>query len=89
MLTNMKNDKNKNFLEYQSMDEAKKINQDFCYLPYKVQESCRILRVEILKHGDFYKAFVASAKSGILDCPKGSKPHEMAEFIVKRLIGEE
>ena len=61
----------------------------FDYSPYTVEEACKILRDELLKHGDFYKAFVASAKSGILDCPKGSKPHEMAEFIVKRLIGEE
>lgn len=57
--------------------------------PFTVQNACKILQEELLKHGDFYKAFVASAKSGILDCPKGRKPNEMAEFIVKRLIGEE
>lgn len=39
----------------------------FDYSPYTVKESCKILRDELLKHGDLYKAFSASIYSALKD----------------------
>lgn len=54
-----------------------------------LQTACQIIRDELLKHGDFYKAFVSSAQSAIRETPKECWSNELAEKIVNRISGEE
>ena len=64
----------------------------FDYLPYTVKESCKILRDELLKHGDLYNAFVASINSVLMDGIQCEPPNLMdrkAKQIMDRLIGDE
>lgn len=55
----------------------------------EVQNACKILRDELLKHGDLYKAFSASIYSALEDMPDGTWIDEMPEIILKRIIGED
>lgn len=57
--------------------------------PDNLQTACRIIRDELLKHGDFYKSFVASVRLAILEAPQECWPIEMAERIVERISGED
>ena len=72
----------------------------FDYSPYTVKESCKILRDELLKHGDLYDGFVASILSVLKENSRyiGDRETEivaefgenqLAEEILKRIIGEE
>lgn len=61
----------------------------FDYLPYTVNEACKILRDELLKHGDLYRAFSSSIYSALEDMPEGTCIDKMPEIILKRIIGEE
>lgn len=54
-----------------------------------LQTACRIIRDELLKHEDFYRAFVASVQSAICESPKECWSNELAYRIVKRISGEE
>lgn len=54
-----------------------------------LQIACKIIRDELLKHGDFYKSFVASVQSAIREVPEECWSIELAEKIVKRIGGEE
>ena len=63
----------------------------FDYSPYTVKESCKILRDELLKHGDLYNAFVASINSVLMDVIQCEPPNLMerkAKQIMDRLIGD-
>ena len=55
----------------------------------EVQNACKILRDELLKHGDLYKAFSASIYSALKDMPEGTWIDEIPEIILKRIIGED
>ena len=57
--------------------------------PFTVRNACKILREELLKHGDLYKAFSASIYSALKDMPEETWIDEMPEIILKRIIGEE
>lgn len=57
--------------------------------PFTVRNACKILREELLKHGDLYKAFSASIYSALKDMPEETCIDEMPEIILKRIIGEE
>ena len=62
------------------------------YSPYTVKESCKILRDELLKHGDLYNAFVASINSVLMDgiqCEPPNLMEQKAKQIMDRLIGDE
>lgn len=74
---------------------------NFLNTPFTVQNACKILRKELLKHGDFYNAFLASMKSVIDDKFWDSRNRngysydigeedffEAAELMLKRIIGE-
>lgn len=54
-----------------------------------LQTACQIIRDELLKHEDFYKTFVSSVQSAILETPSGTWSNELAERIVNRISGEE
>lgn len=65
----------------------------FDYSPYTVKESCKILRDELLKHGDLYRAFSASIESSLREQKITALPFQpesdIADKILKRIIGEE
>lgn len=55
-----------------------------------LQTSCEVIKSELMKHGEFYDAFVASVESVIRDIPEvGEKTLAIAERITKRISGEE
>lgn len=54
-----------------------------------LQFACRIIKDELLKHDDFYYAFVSSVRSAIYDAPEEFWSNELAEKIVNRISGEE
>lgn len=56
--------------------------------PFTVQNACKILRDELLKHGDLYNGFVVSIYSALKDIPNGTFIDEMPEIILDRIIGE-
>lgn len=60
----------------------------FDYSPYTVKEACKILRDELLKYGDLYRAFSASIYNALKDMPEDTFIDEMPETILKRIIGE-
>lgn len=65
---------------------------NFLNTPFTVQNACKILRDELLKHGDLYNAFVASINSVLMDGIQWEPPTLMerkAKQIMDRLIGDE
>ena len=71
-------------LDFEGMDDIY-----FDYSPYTVKEACKILRDELLKHGDLYKAFSASIYSALKDISEDTNIDEMPEIILSRIIGED
>ena len=61
----------------------------FDYSPYTVKEACKILRDELLKHGELYRAFSASIYSALKDISEDTNIDEMPEIILNRIIGED
>ena len=57
--------------------------------PFTVQNACKILREELLKHGDLYRAFSASIYSALKDISEDTDIDEMPEIILSRIIGED
>lgn len=70
--------------------------------PTNLQEACRIITHELLKHGEFYSAFVGSVASVLkpreryvgdgcfcIDIDDDTDHKGLAEEIVKRISGEE
>ena len=57
--------------------------------PFTVKNACKILRDELLKHGDLYKAFSASIYSALKDISEDTNIDEMPEIILSRIIGED
>ena len=60
----------------------------FDYFPYTVEEACKILRDELLKHEDLYRAFSASIYTALKELPKETWIDEIPEIILNRIIGE-
>ena len=55
-----------------------------------LQTSCEVIKSELMKHGKFYDAFVASVESALHEVPDvGEKASDIAERITKRISGEE
>lgn len=72
----------------------------FDYSPQTVKEACKILRDELLKHGDLYNGFAASILSvlkensryigdGETEIIAEYGENQFAEEILKRIIGED
>ena len=65
----------------------------FDYSPYTVKEACKILREELMKHGDLYIAFLASIESSLREQKATALPfqpaRDIADNILQRIIGEE
>ena len=57
--------------------------------PFTVQNACKILRDEIMKHEDLYRAFSASIYSALKDISEYTEIDEMPEIILSRMIGED
>lgn len=64
----------------------------FDYSPQTVKEACKILRDELLKHGDLYNGFISSIESALKEQKVTALPFqpksEIAENILKRITGE-
>ena len=55
-----------------------------------IQTSCEVIKSELMKHEEFYDAFVASVESVIREIPEvGENASDIAERITKRISGEE
>ena len=61
----------------------------FDYSPHTIKEACKILREELLKHKDLYRAFSASIYSALNEMPEETWIDEIPEIILSRIIGEE
>ena len=61
---------------------------NFLNTSFSVQNACKIIRQELMEHGDFYKAFSASIYSALKDIPDEAFIDEMPEIILDRIIGE-
>ena len=65
----------------------------FDYSPVTVKESCKILRDELLKHGDLYRAFSASIESSLREQKITALPFQpesdIADKILQRIIEED
>ena len=59
------------------------------YPPHTIKEACKILREELLKHEDLYRAFSASIYSALNEMPEETWIDEMPEIILSRIIGED
>ena len=55
----------------------------------KIQNACEVLQEELLKHGDLYNGFIMSIQTAIKEAPNYTKNNELAEIILKRIIGED
>lgn len=78
-----------NIEQMSGMDFEGKAEVNFLNNPFAVQNACKILREELLKHDDLYRAFSASIYSGLKDISEDVELDEMPEIILKRIIGEE
>ncbi len=71
--------------------EQAKVKFDFS--PTSIQDALFILVIELQKHSDVYNGFLASIESSVREqklCGLPFQPeHEIAEKILKRIIGEE
>lgn len=64
----------------------------FRFTPDTVEDAVKILRHELLKHGELYDSFVASIESSVKDqflVLPFQPTREVAEKILDRVIGEE
>ena len=61
--------------------------------PFTVQNACKILREELLKHEDLYNGFLSSIESSLKEQKVRGLPFqpesEIADNILKRIIGKE
>lgn len=75
--------------------EIQRADVEFQFTPKTLQEASRVLQDELKKHGELYNGFLASIESALSEyCSrcvgKASKANrEVAEKILKRIIGEE
>ena len=61
----------------------------FDYSPKTVKEACKILREELLKHGDLYDGFKASIISALKETGFAEDIRDVADRTLIRIIGEE
>jgi len=55
-----------------------------------LQTSCAVVKIELMKHEEFYDAFVSSVESALHEVPEvGENASAIAERITKRISGEE
>ena len=61
----------------------------FKFHPYTVVEAVKIIRHELMLHGEVYEGFLGSIKSALNDmCDDASSINKAAEKILGRIIGE-
>lgn len=57
--------------------------------PFTIQNACEVVREELLEHGDLYNGFKASVVSALYELPCSEDIPDLADRILKRIIGEE
>ena len=78
-------------LEILSLADIEVNHADICfkYHPESVEEAVKILRHELMQHGDVYCGFLASIKSALNDmCDGTSDTNRAAGKILERMIGD-
>lgn len=78
-----------NIEQMSGIDFEGQADVNFLNNPFTVQNACKILRDELLKRGDLYKAFSASIYSALKDISEDTEIDEMPEIILNRIIGED
>ena len=82
-----------NIEQMSGVDFEGRAEVNFLNNPFNVQAACRILREELLKHGDLYNGFLSSIESSLKEQKVTGLPFqpeiEIAENILKRIIGED
>lgn len=78
-----------NIEQLSGVDFEGRAEVNFLNNPFTVQNACKILREELLKHDDLYRAFSASIYSGLKDISEDVELDEMPEIILSRMIGED
>ena len=65
----------------------------FDYSPHTVKEACKIIRDELLKHGNLYNGFLSSIESSLREQKVTALPfqpeRDIADKILQRIIGED
>lgn len=106
-INNQKIDKVKSVNFYVSVDEVPTFDFEmmgcpeidmlgdvrFSFTPHTIEEAVKVLRNELLKHGDIYDAFAASVKSAMDDEIRRMNPEwpnidMLTVAIMRRIIGE-
>lgn len=59
----------------------------FKFHPQTVEESVKILRHELMQHGDVYNGFVCSIESALKEAKPYTKEIDLARAILDRIIG--
>lgn len=66
---------------------------NFLNNPITIQDACKIIREELLKHGDLYNGFISSIESALKEQKVTGLPFQpesdIADKILKRIIWEE
>ncbi|MDO5540602.1 MAG: hypothetical protein Q4F83_11125 [Eubacteriales bacterium] len=61
----------------------------FTFTPQTVTEAVKVLRNELLKHGDLYDGFLASIKLALNEAKSYTSEHNLAAAALDRIIGDE
>lgn len=61
----------------------------FSFTPKTVEDSVKVLRNELMKHEDVYNGFKASIITAIKEIDNDIYINELAEDILKRIMGDE
>ena len=75
--------------EISSMDDIEVNHADICfrYHPESVVESVKILRHELMRHGEVYGGFIESIKGALYDMGDETDITDAANLILSRIIG--
>jgi|SRR5699024_6945002 len=78
-------------VKFEASEEALRAYKDDCDcdLSSYVRIATIILRDELLKHEDLYRAFSASIYTALKELPKETWIDEIPEIILNRIIGED
>ena len=78
-----------NIEQMSGIDFEGRAEVNFLKDPFTVKNACKILRDELLKHEDLYRAFSSSIYSALKDISEDTNIDEMPEIILNRIIGED
>ena len=78
-----------NIEQMSGIDFEGRAEVNFLKDPFTVKNACKILRDELLKHEDLYRAFSSSIYSALKDISEDTNIDEMPDIILNRIIWED